>query len=59
MTFFTNGIQALQHWWKKCVDCKEDYVETKPHLVTFCKSIFVNPWTFQPIIMYVGGVLMV
>ena len=25
--FFTNGIQALQHVWKKCVNCKWDYVE--------------------------------
>ena len=25
--FFTNGIQALQHRWKKCEDCKGDYVE--------------------------------
>ena len=25
--FFTNGNQALQHQWMKCVDCKEDYVE--------------------------------
>ena len=25
--FFTNEIQALQHWWKKCVDYKKDYVE--------------------------------
>ena len=27
MTFLTNGIQALQHQWKKCVDCLEDDVE--------------------------------
>ena len=27
MTFFTNGIQAQQHQWKKCVDHKKDYVE--------------------------------
>lgn len=26
-SFFTNGIQALQYRWKKCVDCKGDYVE--------------------------------
>ena len=25
--FFTDRIQALQHQWKKYVDCKEDYVE--------------------------------
>ena len=25
--FLTNGIQTLQHHWKKCVDCKEDYAE--------------------------------
>ena len=26
-SFFTTGIQALQHRWKKCVDLKGDYVE--------------------------------
>lgn len=26
-SFFTNGIQALQCWWKKYVYCKEDYIE--------------------------------
>ncbi|CAI9733412.1 Hypothetical predicted protein [Octopus vulgaris] len=26
-SFFTNGIQALQHRWKKCVDREGDYVE--------------------------------
>ena len=25
--FLTNRIQALQHRWKKCVDCKGDCVE--------------------------------
>ena len=27
ITFLTNVIQALQHRWNKCVDCKEDYVK--------------------------------
>ena len=27
VTFLTNRIQALQHWCKKYVDYKEDYVE--------------------------------
>ena len=27
MTFLTNGIQALQHQWKKCEDRKDDFVE--------------------------------
>lgn len=26
-SFVTNGIQAPQHWQKKCVDCKGDYVD--------------------------------
>ena len=34
MTFFTNGIHALQHWLKNCVDCKWTYVENR-HLVMF------------------------
>ena len=25
MTLLTSGIQTLQHWWKKRVDCKGDY----------------------------------
>ena len=28
----TNGIQALQHWWKKNVDHKRDYVEKFGHI---------------------------
>ena len=27
MTFLTNGIQALQHRWKKRVEYRGDYVE--------------------------------
>ena len=27
LTFLTNGIQALQHWSKKCMDHKGDYVK--------------------------------
>ena len=26
-SFYTTGIQALQHLWKKCVDRRGDYVE--------------------------------
>ena len=26
-SFYTTGIQALQHQWKKCVDRMGDYVE--------------------------------
>ena len=26
-SFYTTGIQALQHRWKKYVDCRGDYVE--------------------------------
>ena len=26
-SFYTSGIQALQYRWKKCVDCRGDYVE--------------------------------
>ena len=47
MTFLTNRIQILQQRWQKCVDCKGDYVENKPHLVTFHESILVSLWTFQ------------
>ena len=27
ITLFTNGIQELQHQWKKCVDYQRDYVK--------------------------------
>ena len=27
INFFTNVVQVLQHRWKKCVDCKGDYVK--------------------------------
>ena len=49
MTFFTNGIQVLQHQWKECVShCKEDEIsKNKPHLVTFHECILVSLWTFQ------------
>ena len=26
-SFYTKGIQVLQHLWKKCVDRRGDYVE--------------------------------
>ena len=42
MTFCINGIQALQHRWKKSVNCKEDYIENKPYMVTFHKKISVK-----------------
>ena len=25
--FYAMGIQALQHQWKECMDCRGDYVE--------------------------------
>ena len=51
-SFLTNGIQALQHQWKKCVDWEEDYVENKLHLVTFHECILVSLWTFQLILTF-------
>ena len=36
--FYTNEIQAQKHWWKICVDHKENTVEKL--------STFVNIWTF-------------
>ena len=27
ITILINEIQALEHWWKKCVDHKGDYVD--------------------------------
>ena len=48
MTFLTNEIQALQHQWKKCMDCKGDYVENKPHLITFHEGILISLWTADP-----------
>ena len=32
--FYTTGIQALRHRWKKCVDRRGEYVDNyRPHLV--------------------------
>ena len=47
MTFLTNWIQVLQHWWKKCVDTRYTVLKNKPHLVTFNVSVLVSLWTFQ------------
>ena len=47
--FLTNGIQALQYWWKMCP--QEGLLKNKPYLVTFHKIILVNLWTFQPTLM--------
>ena len=35
-----NGIQTLQHWYKKCVGCKGDYVEKL--IVTFYLAQSMN-----------------
>ena len=51
MIFLTNEIQAQKHRWK-CVVHKEDYIENKPHLATFCESILVSPWSFQTTHVY-------
>ena len=45
-SFDTTGIQAMQHQWKKCVDCKGDYVVKLDH------CIIVSLWTFQPTLEY-------
>ena len=50
--FLINEIQALQHRRKKCMNCKGNYEENKPHLVTFHESILVSQWAFQPILVY-------
>ena len=43
MTFLLNGVQALQHQWKMCVNL----VENKLHLVIFYEGILVRLWTFS------------
>ena len=47
MTFFTNGIQALQHLQKECLGRKGSMLKNKPRLVIFHESILVSLWTFQ------------
>ena len=47
ITFLTNGIQTLQHPWKKYVEHKGDYVEKQTSLFTFHESILISLWTFQ------------
>ena len=53
-SFYTTGIQALQHQWKKCEDSRGEYVEKKNthSLVKFVHCIIVNLWTFQPTLVY-------
>ena len=51
MIYLTNGIQALQHRLKKCVDRKEDYVKNEPLLVIFDEAFFFNLSIFQSIIV--------
>ena len=41
MTFLINRIQALQHWWKKCVNNKGNY---EVHMISF-QTFFV--WAFK------------
>ena len=33
-SFYTTGIQLLQHLWKKCVDHQGDYVEKINHILS-------------------------
>ena len=44
--FLTNEMQALQHWWKRCVNCKREgggaILKNKPYLVTFHESIYFS-----------------
>ena len=46
-SFYTTGIQALQHRWKKCVGQGRHMLKNKPHLVKFDNCITVSLWTFQ------------
>ena len=51
-SFYTTGIQALQHRWEKCVDRRGDYVNNTTkymlHLVKFDHCTIVSLWTFRP-----------
>ena len=47
MTFLTNGIQALQHRWKKWVNWQGTVSKNKHHLFIYKESILVSLWTFQ------------
>ena len=40
--FFTNGIQALQHGYKKVCEPLVGLLKNKPHLVIFHESILVS-----------------
>ena len=33
-SFYTTGIQALQHRWEKCVDRRGDYVKKINHILS-------------------------
>ena len=46
ITFSLDGIQALQHWWKKFENHQGEWLKNKPHLVSYHESIFVSLWTF-------------
>ena len=51
-SFFTTGIQGLQHRWKKCMDRRGDYMlKNKQHVDKFDHCIIVSLWTFQPILV--------
>ena len=48
-------IQALQHWWKKCVDPSltsgETMLKNKPHLVKFDHRMIVSLRTLEPTVV--------
>ena len=48
LTFLTNGIQSLQHQWKKCENQKETILKNSSHLIPFYERILVSLWIFQP-----------
>ena len=48
-SFYTTGIQALHHQWKKVCGAQGRLCwEIKPDLVIFVQCIIVSLWTFQP-----------
>ena len=65
MTFLTNGIQALKHWWKKCEKCKKDNkLKNKLDLVTlyeyklfsqFPPYIYIHIYNIGPLALNVSS----
>ena len=53
ITFSTNGIQALQHRWKKCVDCFGGYVEKKLQLPILTLYIYIYIYIHIYIYIYI------